>query len=342
MLAATTTSLESMPCFAAQKTDDHVPGAKDDAPMEPALRLRQLLSVSALLLAACADIPDSNKIASLRDQAVAEIQRKTGAPVSLEVSETGGTRVLAMSPKFPAPGHATDPVIEAQTFLTAHHDIFQLDTTEATQFVVIRVDNEPTTGLHHVTLNRTYNDIPVFQGGISVHMDSGNNVYRVFCDESYNISAPTNRIILSPSDAVAAAGHALGVKLSPVVVESDGQHTMFSSAGALDPIHVAQKIFHVAPGSDRFAYQATVSWLDEHQQQQYQLALVDAQDGSLLANHSLVNTFTGKVFTASPGAHPTNDTRQSVSFDGDPAASPIGWVGAPALPSATTRSRAPT
>jgi hypothetical protein len=37
------------------------------------------------------------------------------------------------------------------------------------------------------------------------------------------------------------------------------QHTGFTSAGALDPIHVDQKIVHVAQGDDRFAYQTTVS-----------------------------------------------------------------------------------
>jgi len=152
-------------------------------------------------------------------------------------------------------------------------------------------------------------------------------VYRALGDESYNIAAPANRMMLSPAEAVLAAGRALGVTLTPVLAESGDQHTVFNSAGALDPIHVDQKIVHVAQGDDRFAYQTTVSWLDDQQQQQYELALIDAQDGSLLFSTSLVNTFTGRAFTASPGAHPTTDTRVLVSFDGNPAASPSGWVG---------------
>jgi hypothetical protein len=293
------------------------------------LTLTKLLTGSAIWLAACATSGTNDTQADReRDLALESLQVKAGAPVAVEVNEAGFTRVLAATPRFPIPGHATDPAVVAQDFIAANHGAFQLAAAEATQFAVANVDNDPTTGLRHVSLNRTFNGIPVFQGGISVHMDSGNNVYRALGDESYRIAAPTNRIMLSPTEAALAAGKALGVKISPVMAESSDQHAVFTSAGTLDPIHVDQKIFHVADGDDRFAYQATVSWLDEHKQQQYQLALIDAQDGSLLFNSSLVNTFTGKAFLANQGAHPTTDTRQLVSFNGNPAASPSGWVAA--------------
>ena len=279
-------------------------------------------------LAACTSVND--KATSPRDQAIQDLQHKAGAPVALEVGDAGDVRVLAMTPRFPVPGHDPDPMYVAMDFLTNHHDAFQLDATEARQFIATRIDNDPTTDLHHVTLNRVYDGIPVFQGAISVHMDAGNGVFRVLGDPSYRIAAPTNRMVLSPAEAVVAAGKALGVKLSPVVSEPGDRHAVFSSAGALDPIYVDAKIFHVADGNDRFAYQATVSWLDDENQQQYQLALIDADDGSLLFNYSLVNTFTGRVFSAAaqPTANMTTDTRTVVSFDGDPVASPSGWVDA--------------
>src|SRR5262249_32714098 len=109
-----------------------------------------------------------------------------------------------------------------------------------------------------------------------------------------------------------------------------GQRAVFTSTRLLDPIHVERRIFHVAAGDDRFAYQATVSWLDDHRQQHYELALVDAESGALLHRHSLVNEFTGRGVNvnAQPTANMTVDTRTVVSFDGNPAASPIGWVGA--------------
>jgi extracellular elastinolytic metalloproteinase len=290
--------------------------------------LTQFLSISALSLAACATSDDGARSTADRDQAVQELQHQAGAPVALEVGDTGDARVLAMTPRFPVPGHATDPAVVAQDFLATHHAVFQLDAADATQFVVTRVDHDRAGDIRHVTLNRVFNGIPVFQGAISVHMDSGNNVFRALGDDFYHIAAPTNRMMLSSSEAAVAAGRALGVTISPVLAESDGQHAVFNATGLLDPVRVDQKIVHVAAGDDRFAYQTTVSWLDDQKQQQYQLALIDAQDGSLLGNYSLVNTFTGRVFTASPGANPTTDTRTVVSFDGNPAHSPIGWVDA--------------
>ena len=55
--------------------------------------------------------------------------------------------------------------------------------------------------------------------------------------------------------------------------------------------------------------------------------LIDAETGARLASYDLVDTFSGRVFTASPGAEPLTDGRTVVSFDGDPTASPGGWVG---------------
>jgi len=293
--------------------------------------LTLLLSASALGLTACATgaTDDGTKVDSDRDLAIETLQLQAGAPIVLEVGEAGEARVLAMTPRFPIPGHATDPSVVAQDFVASHHGVFQLSTADATQFAITSVDNDPTTGLRHVSLNRTFNGIPVFQGNITVHMDSGNNVYRAMGDEAYNIAAPTNRMMLSPTEAAVAAGRAVGLTLSPVMTESSDQHAVFTTANTLDPIHVDQKIFHVAQGDDRFAYQTTVSWLDEQQQQQYELALIDAQDGTLLFQHSLVETltgFTGRAFTKGPGARPTTDTRRLVSFDGNPAQSPNGWV----------------
>jgi extracellular elastinolytic metalloproteinase len=296
--------------------------------MSTAPGLTQLLSVTSLSLAACTGVNDmTTSTTDRRDQAVQELQRQAGAPVTVEVGATGDTRILATTPRFPVPGHATDPAVAAMDFLVAQHDLFQLDDAEASHFALTSEDHDPITSLHHITLNRTYNGILVFQGGITIHMDNGNNVYRAVGDEAYHIDAPTNRMMLSASEAARAAGHALGVELSPVLAGSDDPHAVFTSAGALDLIHVDQTIVHVARGDDRFAYQATVSWSDEAQQQQYQLALIDAQDGSLLGNYSLVNTFTGRAFVKSPGARPTGDTREPTSCNGNPAASPLGWVG---------------
>ncbi|MBC7974844.1 MAG: M36 family metallopeptidase, partial [Myxococcales bacterium] len=247
---------------------------------------------------------------------------------ALEVADAGTARVLQVTPRFPVPGHATDPAVVAKAFLVAHHDAFQLDAADASQFVVAGVDRDTAGDVRHVTLQRTYLGIPVFQGVVTVHMDGGNNVFRVLADESYRIDPPRNRTILDAADAARAAARALGLQIAPAVVETAEHKAVFTAPGLLEPIHVAQKIFHAGPGDDRFAYQVTLAWSDEQKQQQYELALVDAADGALLTSHSLVNSFSGLVFRKNPttGANPPTDTRIRVSFDGDPVASPQGWV----------------
>jgi hypothetical protein len=292
-------------------------------------RLTPVLYAAFLWLAACATADESAKPADDRAAALEILQQQAGAPVTLEVNELGTTRVLSMTPRFYVPGHATDPVEAATNFLASHHAAFQLDAADVASFVVTGVDVEPRLNMSHVTLQRVFDGIPVFQGVITIHMDSGNGVFRAVGNDFYRVTAPTNRMMLSPSEAAIAAGRAMGLGLSLTPLASQEQSTTFSAPGTLDPVKVEPRIFQVSPTDNRFAFQVQVSWLDDQKQQQYQLALVDAQDGALLANYSLVNTFTGRVFNvnAQPTANMTTDTRTVVSFDGDPALSPIGWVG---------------
>lgn len=293
-------------------------------------RLIQLLAACLIAVPACATaVDDGDAPANSRDLELAALQQTAGAPVTLELNEAGMTRVLAMTPRFPVSGHATDPAIAATNFLAAHHDVFQLDKSELSSFAVIGVDPEPERNMNHVTLQRTYNGIPVFQGRLTIHMDGGNGVFTALGNDFYKIDPPTNSIMLSPSEAAVAAGRQLGVSLALSEVASEARGAVFTAPNTLDPVKVDQRIVQVAQGDNRYAYQVLLSWLDDAKQQQYQLALVDAMDGSMLGVHNLVNTFTGRVFNvnAQPTATQSTDTRTVVSFDGDPAASPSGWVG---------------
>jgi hypothetical protein len=269
---------------------------------------------------------DAKPSTDARDEALEALQRTAGAPISHEVSDIGATRVLAMTPGYHVAARASDPAEAALRFVNEHAALFQLEAGDGLGFEVARTDVEPQTDLRHITLQRTYGGIPVFQGAMTVHMDSTNHVFRVLGDEFYRVGAPTNRQALTPLEAAQAAAKSFGLSVAPKFASAEGRRTSFTAAQLLEPINVEPRIFQVAPGDDRFAYQATVAWLDESKTQQYELALIDAQDGTLLASHSLVNTFTGRVFTAGPGANPTTDTRVLVSFDGNATASPSGWV----------------
>jgi hypothetical protein len=210
--------------------------------------LTQLLFGTALCFGACAtaDQVDDDLIPDDRDNAVEELERMTGAPVSLEIGENGASRVLEMTPRFAIRAHVPDPAFAAQDFLSTHHDAFRLDSDAAKEFVVSRVDIDPSAGgnLRHVTLQRAYDGIPVFQGAITVHMDPANGVFRALGDDLYQISRPTNRQMLDPAGAVAAATRALGLNdFGQVFNSSEGIRTVFSAPRALDPINVEPRIF---------------------------------------------------------------------------------------------------
>jgi len=292
-----------------------------------------LLSVMAL--ASCAISTDDESTKSDqevpdRGQALQILQQKAGAPVSMEIGETGATRVVAMSQGFHVATTTADPAVAAASFLAANHEAFDLTAAEAASFKVTRTDLDPATGLRHVTLQRVVNDVPVFHGAVTVHMDTAGRVFRALGDDFYKVAAPVNQKILTPTEAAVAAGKVLGLgNLQLSVASVDGQRTVFDSPQTLDQIHVTQQVFPISATESRLAYQATVSWTDASKQMQMRLVLVDATDGSLLTNVNLVNDFSGTVFTASPGiSTTTTDTRTAgVSFDGDPTASPSGWVG---------------
>lgn len=235
--------------------------------------------------------------------ALARLQRVTGGPVDLEVGTTGATLALSR----PLPGRSGDPAVAAAQFLADYHDLFQLAGDEVASFVVVRVDVEPR-GARHVILQRSYQGEPVFHGQLSIHLDADNRVFRALGQSAYRITAPVNTRALSSVQAVGAAARALGV------------------VGAFSS-EATRQIFQVAAEDTRFAYGVTLSWLDGGGAQHAHLVMVDAASAAPLAMFDLVDTFTGRVYTASPGAAPTVDGRTLVSFDGDLVASPSGWVG---------------
>jgi extracellular elastinolytic metalloproteinase len=266
-----------------------------------------------------------------RDDAIDRLAQTTGAPVKLEIADDGNaSRAITMSAGFALSSSATDKVLAAQEFLATYHDALGLDADAASNFVVARVDQDRAGNIRHVTFQRMFGNIPVFQGALTIHLDPKNGIVRALGDEAYQIGAPTNRIAIEPIDAARATAQHFAIDgFAPSVTSSDGFHTTLAATRTLDPIMVEPRIFKVADDDDRFAYQVAVSWLDANKEQHYELALVDARDGALLGSYNLVNTFTGRVFNvnAQPTANQTADTRTVVSFDGDPASSPQGWVG---------------
>src|SRR5262245_45954935 len=116
-----------------------------------------LLSVVALSTEACVDIDEAVPDG---DSAIQVLEREIGGPVTVERTATGTARVLAMTPWLTVAGAPSDPAGVAQKFLLDHRDVFGLTAAEAASFIVIREDIDPESAIRHITLQRTYQDIP--------------------------------------------------------------------------------------------------------------------------------------------------------------------------------------
>src|SRR5215813_5405455 len=151
--------------------------------------LTLLFAGSALWLAGCAvaDNTDDEIANEPREAALQVLRDRAGAAVTLDINELGTTRVVAMTPQAPVPMHASDPLAAATEFLTANHDVFDLDAADAANFVVAGLDVETKLGISHVTLQRVFSGIPVFQGAITVHLDAANGVFHAVGDEFYRV-----------------------------------------------------------------------------------------------------------------------------------------------------------
>jgi len=304
-----------------ERTPD-IPAQESPIPLRPnVLLLGPILALATACLVgdaprdSCADM-DSNQTAAL-----GALRSSAAGTIDVACGAKGWVRSVsgAHGASF---GMAGPSAVEAaRAFLAAHHDVFRLSAADAAEFVPGRVDRDPDTGVTHVTLNRTKDGVAAFHGGITIHLDRRNDPFSVVCDDRYGIDAPVNTIALDPTQAIARAGDIVGLPGLVPHLDGDGHYV---DVRALGPIDVRPQLFRVGKNDTRRAYQVTLAWKSDEGMRAH-IIVLDAADGSVLLEHSILTSFQGKVFTAAP-ALDRSDSRVVVSFDGDPAASPAGWV----------------
>jgi hypothetical protein len=92
-------------------------------------------------------------------------------------------------------------------------------------------------------------------------------------DRSIGSTDQASLVLLSPADAAAAAGDALGLPgLAPVLVDAEGDRALFQVGGA----------FAIQVELRGVTYRVQVAWLDADRREQSRLVLIDAEDGALL------------------------------------------------------------
>src|SRR4051794_8356319 len=169
-----------------------------------------------------------------RTRAASRLQRQSGAAVSMQVGETGATRVLTLGPGAAWAARDLDPAAAALRFLVEQRELFALDDSAAAAFTVGRVDRDPGSDVRHVTLQRLIDGDPVFQGAIRVQLNRHNEVPGARGDDFYRAAPPRNRKRLTAIEAAVAAGGAFGIADLGRLVESAHVTPMVLSLAADD------------------------------------------------------------------------------------------------------------
>lgn len=223
----------------------------------------------------------------------------------------------------------------AKDFLISHQSLFGLTQDEIAEARTADQYLHPDGKTRHLVLQQRCAKLDVFQARVSFAVDEQGRVIQVAGDY-YPALKMTGAIRLTALEAIrwAAAycdrnqprgGPVLPkASLNPAVLSTEqdaDRRTLFAPGSFRDP--VSAHLVIMAVGNEGVpAWEMT---LHLNSQECYRV-LVDASNGSLLYRANLYKFAlpAGLVFTENPDAA----SRQTVSFAGDPFASPAGWCDA--------------
>jgi hypothetical protein len=261
-----------------------------------------------------------------------EPARRAAAALGREVSDlrvTWNPRMGTAKLVFSDVGYLTGSSREAaervaRAWLARHRDLFGLSASAVSTLKTTRDATLPGTGMHALVFRVMYGAIPTFAGGtLGVNVAADGRILTVWAD-----TGPTGtlsaRPAISAADALRAVARREGVS---VRVRSLGTSprpdrlTIFEAGGLFLPHNARLVAFPTASGP-RLAWRVYFAKAGEEMLS----TAVDARTGAVLFRHNQVAEAEGKVYRNYPGA-PLGGQPEIVSFDGDPAASPQGWVG---------------
>lgn len=258
-----------------------------------------------------------------QQNALVQLQQNTGSPVAIEFGEFGNIKIIEMKEGgLYASSFNNSPKIAAEQFLIENKNLFNITQQDLLQFRTNKIDIDDASS--HVFIQRYIDNIPVYQGTITIHLDNLNNIYKIVGNDFYNISKPTNNFILTPQESLIKAGEYFNLELNPQLINFSENKQEFLDENLHDAI-VEKRVFQISNNISKFVYQIIFAWNYVGNNLQHELVMIDAETGELLYFHSLVDSFRGKVFLEDPNL--STDNRQIISFDGDLNSSPSGWVG---------------
>ena len=220
------------------------------------------------------------------------------------------------------------PADVARSWLRSRSALFGWASGQADALLEVKTLAQPRGGPVVVLFHQTFGGLEArsFGGSIVVTLDRSNQVLSVR-SSAVRTPALATAATLTPTDALRIAGVS-----SPAITGTRAGFTVFAPGGLAGPHYVRPIAFPRGTGVARPAYEVfLIRALDQGDR-----LVVDAVDGTVLYRHELVDhqadedepATKGRVFRNYPGAAAGGE-HEVVSFDGDPKASPNGWVTGP-------------
>lgn len=280
--------------------------------------------------------PSAVELQDARRQVAARFAERFGPDLRLHWGDRSPRPALVHRPGTSiaaAPG-APDPVAAARAFLSAGADAFGLTEDEIRALDAAKVYATDGMGVTHVQFLQRLDGVSVFRGQVRVNLDARGGVVNVGGEWFPGLPRPgVPAIQADEALRVAAVGLGLSGAVPEVVErESEGeQRTVYAAGGEyVERPEVRLVLAPEGDGGARLTWETMVHEGVSGWDNLYRV-LVDAATGepvlrerlTLYAGPTTPADAVGTVFDCEdPGAC----ARTTVSFAGDPVASPVNWV----------------
>jgi len=212
-------------------------------------------------------------------------------------------------------------------FLATHEDLFKLPSSELANFSIKSNYTSQHNQVRHLLIEQYFQDIPVWGARIQSGINKQGKIITITGDYYPGINIPVTPA-LSGTEALSIAARnfdPLNTGYQPTLLTGpDGPEKQCTfDPGPYFDIHRASLV--IMPMENTFK----LSWkvIFQKAADQVLIVLVDAQTGAVLYQSNAVQAYTssetgGLVFEENPDA----GNQVWVSFNGDPQASPEGWI----------------
>jgi extracellular elastinolytic metalloproteinase len=228
------------------------------------------------------------------DAQAGDARRGPGGLMIDRDSVTDTARILAHRDGFLTRRSQARPVEVALDYVRGKEGAFQLDRDDLSRLELVRAYRSGS-GAVHLRWAQTYRGIPAFGAGLSANVDAEGRLINVGGGPQPDLTVESVEPLLSPLDALLAAGRGAGEAVVPGLPrtgEESDRATSFTRG------HRASLTLFVGAERARLAWRVLLRADHAHVYD----AVVDARTGDTLYRHNLVREASALAFDNYPGA----------------------------------------